>query len=201
MKNSISALLLFWVIITIFGCNQAELLNKQKNREDSIRKDSIKRDSIGLSNLKIKSKLNFDDKSVIVLKPLLLSKRVKIELSGETYMYHEADRFQNILNMRVLISSKSKVKDYSDFLPKFTAYQVDDNNHVKKIDQLNINLYRKSNRSFFAIENVFDYEEKETFVLWLTLEKETKGKILVCATKGSDTSFRVNQIIGSIIKK
>lgn len=201
MKKSISTVLSLLLLLSAIGCNQAEVAKQRENKKDSLVKDSIRKDSIRNSNIEVVPRLSLGDKSIVVLKPLSLSKRVKVEISENTYMYHDADRFQHILNMRVSISSKSKAKEYTNFLPEFTAYQIDNKQHLKKINKLTINLYKKSDRSFFAIEDVFDFKEKETFVLWLALEQEIKGKIVVCATKGGDDSFKSSQIIGSIIKK
>jgi hypothetical protein len=129
---------------------------------------------------------------------LKLAKKVTFEHAGGIFRFYNSERFQSFLTMRIIISSKSKVKNPSNFFPKLNVFKIDKNNKAKLIGELELKLYKASNLNIVYLEQIYNYQEKETFVAYLAIDLPIKEKIVVCATKSGDNNFQVTNVIGMI---
>lgn len=177
--------LLFWIPISltflfIAGCQNASseksLTIKKEKTKDSLSILKKKNDSVAISNVSVKKYVKIGDKTVQVVKPPTLSKLIKFEIDGDLYRYREAERFQSFISTRITLSSKSKAEDPKTFFPKISLFLISKNNSYKRIGQLEFSLYRQTDRSIAYLEQLFDYQEQETFVCYKPVKVPISAK-------------------------
>lgn len=191
-------LLFILIILSIYSCDRKPYKSARelaKIKKDSLVNAKIKSDSISLLNIKINKVLKIGDISLIVVSPFKLAKKVSFEHEESYYRYQESERFQSFINGTIIISSKTKAKDPTKFFPNFNIFSIDKNNKANFIGELTLNTLLKTKRNIAYLEQIFDYQESETFIAWEAVDVPFKDKIVISVAPSEDKSFNVNNII------
>jgi uncharacterized protein YcfL len=209
-------LLISLLIVFFFGCNSEQQKNKKPVNSDSLNRARIVADSISLekqnefkkaiSNLKAKKSVTVSDKTVTVIQNAKTDKEVKMEYEFGSYTTYysskEAERDETLLNIRIKLSSKSKWNNGGgDFFPNLNVFRISNTNIPYYVETMTYQLYKKTDRNYFVLEQIFDYRESEVFVCWLSLKTPISSKYVISVNSGGKNDFDVNTVIGIVNPK
>lgn len=202
------------------GCRSNQAKNNIQVNSDSLAKanyeakviaDSIeaarqKEYNKAMSNLTVKKTVIVGDKTVTVIQNARTDKELKMEYEfGDYNTYYrskEAERDETFLNIRIRLSSSSKWnKVGGDFLPNLNVFQIDKSNIPYYVETMTYQLYKKGDRSYFVLEQIFDYKESEVFVCWLSLKTPISSRYVISVNSGDKKDFDPFTIIGIVNPK
>lgn len=199
-----------FLLLLLFACNQSSLKQKREANEarDKFVSDSISQakrlnDSISIATLSSKKVVQIGDKTIYVLQQALLSKKVKFEFEFGEYnnFWREklAEREKHFLSIRIKLSSKSKPGDPSKFFPNLNVFSVNKKeNKILYVGNMDFQLYKESKLNIVYLEQIYDFQESETFVCILEVDNKLKKPLLISVNKNKSNLFNKNQVIAIV---
>lgn len=198
------------LLILFCACNQESLKQKRDANQarDKFVKDSISQakrlnDSLSIASLSSKKVIYNGDKTLYVLQQALLSKKVKFEFEFGEYnnFWREklAERDKHFLSIRIKLNSKSKPSDPSKFFPNLNVFSIDKKkNKILFVGNMDYQLYKESKLNIAYLEQIYDFQESETFVCILEVNDKLKKPLIISINENKKNVFDKNNVVAIV---
>jgi|GEM_PF-1526918 uncharacterized protein YcfL len=181
---------------TTSAIDSAKIIHKN----DSIKTAKRITDSTDIANIKENKVVNVSDKTVTVLSKAQLTDKLKFEFGESTHQEKLAERDKAFLNIKIKLSSKSKLNGRGgDFFPNLNVFSIT-NNTTKYLGEMTYQLYKTDDIGVTYLEQIFDYKESENFVCSLDVNKPLTQKIIISVNVNKNKTFDKNTVIAVIDK-
>jgi hypothetical protein len=207
---------LYFTIIVISGCESETTSSTFIAKMDSISKAKIFADSMALVKqdelkkailtIKPNKTVKVSDKKITVVVNVSTTNELKFEYEfGEYNNYFRskiAQRDEVFMAIRIKLFSESKWNNSgSKFLPELNVFRINESNLPELVGQMTYQLYKKSDRNFYVLESIFDYQDSEVFYCWFALKKPISGKYIISANSAGNTEFDISTVFAVLNEK
>lgn len=171
-----------------------------KAERDSLVKDSIKTIEI-INKLDSKNNLQFNNFKILVLNKPKLTNNLRFHNEYTDYATYfeelKAKKDERILNIKLKLITSNKPDKPETFFPKINVFKYNKiDNKIIFYDNMKYGLLNASKLNIIYLEQIFEYQNSETFICYITIPKNDNNKYIISVSDNND--FRNDNVIGFI---